>query len=77
MSFHTFHQSDMSRKDFTWMLLDRRTGRTTVSKSLKNDLTDAGDGTETHSLFCKDSRTWVRVDDSADDAIRLEIVHLR
>lgn len=77
MSFHTFHQSDMGRKDFTWMLLDRRTGQKTVSKCLTNDLTDTGDKAETHSLFYKDNRTWVRVDDSADDTIRLEILHLR
>ena len=74
---HTFHQSDMGRKDFTWMLLDRRTGQKTVSKCLTNDLTDTGDKAETHSLFYKDNRTWVRVDDSADDTIRLEILHLR
>lgn len=76
MSFHTFHQNDMSHKDITWMLYDLQSGDKIVSKSLKNDIAP-NDEINGYSLFYKDSRTWVRVDDSLDNSIRLEYLHLR
>ena len=74
-SFHTFHQSDMMSKDITWMLFDKRTGNVSVSKSLINDL-GAEDEINGYALFYKDNHTWVRVDDTLDNAIRLEYLYL-
>lgn len=76
MNFYTFHQEETEGKEMTWLLFDRRTGEKVISKSLKNDLVP-GHAVEGHSLFYKDNHTWVRVDDSSDDGIRLELLHLR
>lgn len=75
-SFHTFHQDDMSRKDITWMLFDKRTRDVSISKSLRNDL-GTGDEMKGYALFYKNDYTWVRIDDSLDGMIRLEYLYLR
>lgn len=76
MNFYTFHQEEPDGKDMTWLLFDRRTEEKLVSKSLKNDLRPSNE-MEGYLLFYKDDHTWVRVDDSSDDGIRLELLHLR
>ena len=75
MNFYTFHQEEPDGKDMTWLLFDRRTEEKLVSKSLKNDLRPSNE-MEGYLLFYKDDHTWVRVDDSSDDGIRLELLHL-
>lgn len=75
-SFHTFHQSNMMSKDITWMLFDKRTGKVSVSKFLRNDLC-VGDKIKGYALFYKDDHTWIRVDDTLDSVIRLEYLYLR
>ena len=57
-------------------LLDTRTGKVTISKKLKNDLM-AEDEIENNSLFYMNNYTWLRVDDSFEDLIRLKILHLQ
>lgn len=76
VNFYTFRQEDPYGQDVVWLLLDRETGETEIAKSLKNDLTPHGT-IENNSLFYKDDRTWVRVDDTSDNAVRLELLHLR
>jgi hypothetical protein len=58
------------------VLLDTRTGKVTISKKLKNDLM-AEDEIENNSLFYMNNYTWLRVDDSFEDLIRLKILHLQ
>jgi len=76
LSFHTFHQRDMQRKDITWMLFDKKTGEKVISKGMRNDLKPDSE-IDNYSLFYKDNHTWVRVDDSLDAIIRLEFLYLR
>ena len=64
------------KKNITWVLLDTRTGKVTISKKLKNDLM-AEDEIENNSLFYMNNYTWLRVDDSFEDLIRLKILHLQ
>ena len=52
------------------------TGKVTISKKLKNDLM-AEDEIENNSLFYMNNYTWLRVDDSFEDLIRLKILHLQ
>ena len=75
-SFHTFDKNDIRKKNITWVLLDTRTGKVTISKKLKNDLM-AEDEIENNSLFYMNNYTWLRVDDSFEDLIRLKILHLQ
>lgn len=75
-SYHTFHRSDMMSKDITWVLFDKRTGKVSVSKFLRNDLGE-GDEMKGYVLFYKNDHTWVRVDDTLDSVIRLEYLYLR
>ena len=35
--FHTFDKNDIREENITWVLLDTRTGKVTISKKLKND----------------------------------------
>ena len=76
VSFHTFHQDDMSQKDITWMLFDKRKKSISTSKSLINDL-NAGYEINGYGLFYKNDHTWVRVDDSLDGKIQLEYLFLQ
>lgn len=76
LSFHTFHQEDMRTKDFTWLLINRETGKQLLSKHLKDDLTADSEETN-HSLFYLNDQTWIRTDESADDRIRLHLLHVK
>ena len=64
------------KKNITWVLLDTRTGKVTISKKMKNDLMAEGE-IENNSLFYMNNYTWLRVDDSFEDLIRLKILHLQ
>lgn len=75
-SFHTFDENDIRKKNITWLLLDKRTGKRTISQKMKNDLIPENE-IENNSLFYMDDYTWVRVDDSFENLIRLEILHLQ
>ena len=67
----------MHALDFSCLLYtSTRTGKVTISKKLKNDLM-AEDEIENNSLFYMNNYTWLRVDDSFEDLIRLKILHLQ
>lgn len=75
-SFHTFDKNDMRKKNITWLLFNTRTGKKTISEKLKNDLMSESK-IENNSLFYMNDSTWLRVNDSFEDLIRLEILHLQ
>lgn len=76
LSFHTFCKDDMMKENITWMLLDTQTGEQTLSKHLVNDLLPTDTKDSYSALFYKDNHTWIRVDDSEENRIRLQVLHL-
>ncbi len=75
ISFQTFHKDDMQSKDITWMLFNPKTGGKSISKKIVNDVIPIKN-IQGNSLFYKDNHTWVRVDETLDNAICLEKLYL-
>lgn len=56
--------------------MNMETGEKMISNHLKNDLTTKDESTD-NSLFYVDNRTWIRTDNSSEDLLRLQVLHLK
>lgn len=76
LAFHSFDKADIRKKNITWLLMNTETGEKMISNHLKNDLTTKDESTD-NSLFYVNNRTWIRTDNSSEDLLRLQVLHLK
>ena len=75
LSTQTFEKSNISKKNLKWFLLDRKNGEKMIANNLENDLDSIV--ISNNSLYFLDEYTWVRVDDTNDKSITMQIMHLK
>lgn len=75
LSTQTFDKNNMAKKNIKWFLLNRKSGEGIVADNLENDLDSVL--ITNNSLYFIDEHTWVRVDDTNDKSIIMQVMHLR